>query len=301
MSSRNYKRLDPVGFGHQLITSKDLDPIYVALVRMNFSEEQLARWLVAYWCFYHAGFASWASEFEEGGDFWSSLLEAAANEIEAPPGGRWPRGSERRHFRGEQALKAVRELSDRYKDPFEMVEYIAGIPNPEAPQMFADVSKRAREHRGFGPWISFKIGDMIDRVVGVDVDFDNAAVFMFDDPVKGVLLLNRWIGLGERVNFDPKEVLSVLDEKKTASEDEIQFALGYLTGKLGTLLAPPSNDRRVGLQELETVLCKWKSHLRGHYPLFNDITEIRHGLDGWGKTAEKFKAEMPAANNILLR
>ena len=40
-------------------------------------------------------------------------------------------------------------------------------------------------------------------------------------------------------------------------------------------------ERPVGLQEVETILCKWKSHMNGHYPLNNDIMEIRHGLKDW--------------------
>jgi len=47
---------------------------------------------------------------------------------------------------------------------------------------------------------------------------------------------------------------------------------------------------------LETVWCKHLSHQHGHYPLYHDINEIRHGLDPWLKsspTVGRFLAAMP--------
>ena len=68
--SRNYPRLDIETFGRHLITTGDLDPIYTALVRAeqggDFSVPQLCRWLLGYWCYYHAGVASFLSEKEGG-------------------------------------------------------------------------------------------------------------------------------------------------------------------------------------------------------------------------------------------
>jgi hypothetical protein len=56
------------------------------------------------------------------------------------------------------------------------------------------------------------------------------------------------------------------------------WAYTMLKRKLGTLKAPPRFERRINIQEIETILCKWKSHINGHYFVGKDIQEIRHGL-----------------------
>lgn len=40
-----------------------------------------------------------------------------------------------------------------------------------------------------------------------------------------------------------------------------------------------------GVQEAETVLCKYKSYRNGHYFVGKDTKEIRYALKGWGATA----------------
>jgi hypothetical protein len=59
------------------------------------------------------------------------------------------------------------------------------------------------------------------------------------------------------------------------------------------LPAPPSNDRPCGVQEIETVLCKFKASLGGSYWIGRDIHEVRNALKGWGPTATKMLAAMP--------
>lgn len=52
----------------------------------------------------------------------------------------------------------------------------------------------------------------------------------------------------------------------------------------------------MNIQEVETVLCKWKSHMNGHYPLWNDIREINGGLEPWAgrcSAARAFLNHMP--------
>lgn len=276
---RNYERLDITTFGRHLLETGDLDPVYIALPRALEDADQLARWLVAYWCFYSGGLASWASE-HEGQDFWRALLVAARNEEPTPFGGRWPRGHERRHARGKQGITMVTGLRDRYGDrPQDMVSYIA-----EAAPSYEAVARRAQEHPLFGPWISFKICDMIDRVLGTHVDFTEAAVFMFTDPVKAALMLWRQHhGLPESAR--PKDQTAVIHQ-----------VVEHLKGVFRDFTAPPLHDRAVDLQEIETILCKWKSHMNGHYPLFNDIDEIRDGCEPWlphSQTARAFLGMMP--------
>ena len=114
MAGQKYERLTIEKFGRELITSGDLDPVYIALTDMDLGPEQKCRWLLAYWCWYHCGVASWLSEFE-GPDFWVKMLQVAKNEKEHPmTGTRYQRGKERRHARGDAGINMVMELMGPY-------------------------------------------------------------------------------------------------------------------------------------------------------------------------------------------
>lgn len=271
--SRNYPRLDIEEFGRVLIESGDLDPIYIALVEAVRTEtycvHQVCRWMIAYWCYYNAGVASFMSE-KEGEEFWHWMMVAAVNEEPTPVGGRWARGHERRHYRGKNAIESVFALRSRYgQRPEDMVWYIAqGGKDERLP--FKLVSDRAQEHRGFGPWIGFKIADMLDRVLGIPVDFDQAAVFMFKDPEKAAMML-----------WEQRESHKYPEGAKPKREVILSGVTDYLTKTFSDLKAPPFGDRPINIQEVETVLCKWKSHMNGHYPINNDIREIKDGLKPW--------------------
>jgi hypothetical protein len=283
MAGRKYERLDIYTFGRHLIETGDLDPIYIALNKIEWgSQDQLFRWLIAYWCLYHAGAACYISE-AKGSEFWKRLMQAAKNDEQAPNGGRWPRGHERRHFRGEAAVKATKVMWGKYlARPEQLVEDL--VQGAEA-LPFKTIALRAQELPLFGPWISFKVCDMLDRLGICKVDFDEAAVFMFDDPTKAALMLWRQHhGLSETAK--PKDQAGV-----------IHAVVDHLKDKFKDLSAPPLHERPVDLQEVETVLCKWKSHMNGHYPLWNDIDEIRNGVALWkpcSRVAHEFAHHMPA-------
>lgn len=280
--SRNYEKLSIEEFGAHLLGTNDLDPIYVALRKMQLPEAQLNRWLLAYWCLYNGGEASYLSEFE-GREFFEMLNHAAENVREAPIGGRWPRGAERRHWRGAQATSSVEYLINRYDErPEDMATYCAGGLAGET--TFAEVTKRVQEHRLFGPWIGFKVADMVDRVMGKPVSFDNAAVFMFKDPFKAALM-----------QYDMNPNIPMYSVSPTDNE-KVMHVAAHLIEHFKGFQAPPLGDRPVNIQEVETILCKWKSHQNGHYPLFKDIIEIREGAEPWAKvskTAEAFLEAMP--------
>jgi hypothetical protein len=286
MAGRKYDRLPIEVFGTNLLATGDLDPIYIALHKQfpDGNEPQLKRWLVAYWCFYHAGQASYISE-AEGPEFWTRMRACTKNEELSPIGERWQRGHERRHFRGEAASKAIRIMSGKYLDePEALVDEIIGTPGLPNSLPFVQVAERTQKLPLFGPWISFKVGDMIDRVCGITVDFDNAAVFMFKDPTEAALRLWR-LKAGLHPEAMPKD-----------KDKAIQQVVDYLIEYFAQNKAPPLLDRPVGLQEVETILCKWKSHQNGHYPLFNDIDEITDGVHPWIKvsdTAQEFSRHMP--------
>lgn len=295
MGVRDYPRLDIFNFGKILLKSEDLDPVYTALYTMDLrnqiSDNQLHRWLVAYWCFYHCGAASWISE-GQGKEFGERMMTAALNleSDPAPVGGRWPRGHERRHFRGKNAELALSHLFDRFGSSDKMATKLIQYLGAEFPEFtpsipFKTVSDRAQTLVGFGPWISWKIADMMERVVSVPVDFTGSDIFMFKDPAEAALLYY----LRENPGMMPPETKA----GRTAVQQAVaQMLLGYFK----EFQAPPRGDRPVNIQEVETILCKWKSHTKGFYPIDNDINEINQGLEAWApvsETARKFRAAMP--------
>ena len=245
------ERLSLEEFGRQVLAADDLDPVYNAFHRADLPEDQARRFLLAYWCFYNMGFAGWCSE-AEGEAFWNRMRIAAINETNCPAGGRWPRGRERRHFRGSKCVGAIDWLQHEFPRPEQACYWL------EVPGSFLAVRDKVTQWPLFGPWIAFKIGDMLERCMAVPVDFSTSDIFMFDSPKKAAEL---WSG-------------------KTGSP-AIQEALGFLQVHFGNLVAPGGPRRLMGLQEYETILCKWGSHMTGHYPVGIDTRELRHALKAW--------------------
>jgi len=269
-----YAALEIEAFGESLFSTGDLDPAYIALCDAGLSTAQLSRWLLAYWCCYHVGASAWLSE-QDGSDYWTALGRMAANDSAPPVGARWPRGRERRHFRGLRSVAAVRELERRFTHPEGVVDWLTSFQGS-----YESLRRDVVTLPLFGDWIAFKVGDMLERVCGVPVDFSDADLLMFSQPRQAAVL---WWSRA-RGSTPESEAVAVRD------------AVSHLVEHFGHRSAPPRADRRVGLQEVETVLCKWKSHRGGHYPLGNDITELRHSLHEWVEcceTAERLLQAMP--------
>jgi hypothetical protein len=305
----SYEVLPIEQFGHELLDSGDLDPVYIMLQGMP--EAQLDRFLVAYWCTYHVGVASYLADTDSmyqkryvGGvgstDYWQLLGSVAAQgPFPSPVGDRWPRGKERRHWRGTNAIQSFEHLWNRYATPEAFCDAIRSLAQDKVKDWstkqvrleqthtlpFKHVDKLIRSHVGFGPWISFKIGDMAEQVMGVPVSFDQAEVFMYDTPREAAcLLLKRRLGIADdaAVHFKDHAIAKVVAHL-------IEHFKDYKA---------PNGKRGVGLQEAETILCKWKSHCSGHYPLYNDIGELVEQLHDWthvSKTATQLWPKIPQA------
>lgn len=247
-------------FGEQLIKTQDLDPVYSALVGAKLPSKQLKRLVLAYWLFYHLGFAAYASE-RKGKVFWDTLMIAAKNEKPCPyhHTKRWPRSAERRHFRGPTCVRAIEWFSE--EPPEAWVEKLLRLKTQD--EVMAEIGSWAL----CGPWVSFKAADMIERVFG--------------KPIK----VQPDIGL---VYSEPRKSLDILHEK--FPELSVEQHYKKLLKHFGKVQAPPTHDRPCGPLEVETVLCKWKSHLNGRYEVGNDTKEVIHGLaGGWGTTADKIR------------
>lgn len=221
--------------------------------------------------------ACYLSQFE-GGDFWDKMLLAAANTTPNPAdGGRWPRGAERRHFRGEAALRAVKELAARYTCPESMLAVlVSGRMSVTA------VIERVKEHRLFGPWIAFKVADMLDALVEPVLQ-DDLAPFLYKTPADSIRHHAPTLPLPPR----PRTDLELLHD-----------AMLWLCEQLADLYVPHKPTIHVDYFVIETVWCKHLSHIHGFYPLGKDSREVRESVDRWAKAAEcadQFLSGLPTA------
>jgi hypothetical protein len=244
-------------FGEALIKTRDLDPVYVAIHGAHLPEAQACRLLMAYWCFYHLGLAAWMSE-QEGQAYWVAMEIAARDRSPNPVDGRrWPRSAERRHFRGDKCVDAIKWLARR-----EPESYVRSLCNCDTDQQ---VMTRVMEWPLFGPWIAFKAADMMERCAAIPIRFDPNIGLLYKEPREGLTLMGG----------DPRAQYNGLLEH------------------FSRFKAPPMDDRACGPQEVETVLCKWKSHKNGHYHVGKDLSEVAHGLAGWGPTASRMRQVLP--------
>lgn len=248
------KLLEVADFGRQLVETGDLDPVYIALYRAELEPLKLRRWLLAYWCFYHMGSASWIVGQP---NYWKAMELAAAGPVH-------PRGTERRHFRGSASIKSVAYLKSRD---------VAGLFQPfddhgadGKTMTLKEVMDYVKEWVGFGDWIAFKVADMLERLGMVRIDFRDTDTFLFKSPREGAELVVE--------RYGPKKGVA----------DKPKWALDYLSKRLGSLLAPPGYERRLNGQEYETILCKWCSHSKGRYYVGHDLKEVEEALGRYPKS-----------------
>ena len=253
---------NPMGileFSRELLNTSDLDPIYTMIHRANMPMSVRKRWVLAYSCFYHAGVASYCAEKRKG--FYDRLREGHDK--------KYPRGAERRHFRGGTSDYVTNWLRDTYPEPEDAVNFLIG---KEENKTFKSVTGRVKKWKYFGPWIAFKWADLLERVLMVPVDFSDCHLDIYEAPKQGAELVAKTMG---RPDMSVKKVVR------------------YLEKELHTYRAPPTFDRPVNVQEIETCLCKWKSHCNGHYPIGKDTHEITEGLEGWGDLADHLVNYLP--------
>lgn len=240
-------------FGTDLLYTYDLDPIYPMVAASDMGHNMMLRWLLAYWCYYHAGVASRIAE-QPSSEFYKLMLKGVTDG--------WPRGMERRYFYSKLAVGTITKLKEGFDSPEAAVEFMTNHSD------FQSLSEAVQSCYGFGSWIAWKVGDMAERVLCIDVDFSDSTLGIYKDPVQGA----AW------VMFD--------DKRHPITEDELNQVVGMMEDEFSDIKAPPFQDRPVNIQEVETVLCKYKAHCFGHYPWGNDTFHVDEALNDWGDLAQ---------------
>lgn len=246
-------------FARALFNTLDLDPLYVMIHRANLPRPKLAEYILAYWCFYHTGTCSWIVDQP---CFWTAMADAAKD-------ARHPRGSDRRHFRGAEAIRAVRELREEGLTAEGLLDAVLGPPG--AGRGLRRLMGRLQEWRAYGPTIAFKAADMLDRLWGGEV---RSSVEDDSDLISAV----------------PRKGAKAVAEADGRAEEGTAYACRKALSGLGEgRLTPPLFDRAPGLLEAETVLCKWSHYLSGSYYLGKGTESQRKGLVPYlsGETARR--------------
>ena len=247
-------QLDCYSFGRSLLDANDLDPVYQLLWDAKLPPVEQAHWLMAYFCTYHVGTASWIADGYESPHFYDRLMIVAASK-------EYPRSAERRHWRGDNALKSAQYIVDTSVGDlfaeFDRARYEGRVIDA------SDVMEIVQEWVGFGPWIAFKVADMLERLGIVRVRFSIDET-MYESPTKAAEML--WSMEGE-----PHA------GRNNVGEWAVNRILSELAGR-AKYMAPPRFERPIGMQEAETILCKWRSHLKGKYHIGEDVQHCRTSL-----------------------
>lgn len=258
------QRLTVEEFGQALLATGDMSPEYIMLYNGKLPPDQLGRWLLAFLCFCHEGVASKLSEYPEP-DFWNELRKAASTKD-------FPRRTERRHFRGQAAIDAVNAYRLRFGTGQDFVSFCLDGWKGTIPVL--KFQERIETLPQFGPWGSYKMAELTDRVLGVLIDFGDTR--LFDAPRQGAIKCwKAW----KQAPADEKAIL------KAVSDRLLQHFKVYAV--------PPAHDRGCGMMEIETILCKWGHHMSGSYPMGSDTKGTYKCMKGWGETAAKLVQFLP--------
>jgi hypothetical protein len=144
------------------------------------------------------------------------------------------RASERRHFRGQAGLKAMAQWQSLYSKPEAMVEACFA-------SSYMGVRKNMSHMAQMGDYFYWKLADIQDTVFHKPVDFTGCEKYMPKVPKQGADMIG--------------------DMENTF---ELEAIMAIVTKHIGKL-DHPFTDRKLALQEAETVCCVFKQHVVGDY------------------------------------
>lgn len=242
-----------IDFGYKLLAKEDLDPVYNHFARHHgfttissspdWVDDHRERWLLAYSMFYHVGVAEHAAHYM-GHQYWEVLKGGIPSE----PNGGFPRGAERRHFRGHAAVEAIKLMSEY--EPKAIVDSWYVEPT------CMGVIKNVQRLKHYGPWIGFKLADMGERCLRLPIDFADCELGIYREPRMGAALVKYG------------------DTNHALKTEELTEVIEFIIDSIKNVSAPPWYDRPINIQEAETILCKYKSFVKGHYHVGEDIEAV---------------------------
>jgi hypothetical protein len=214
-------------FAKNMFKLEDADPGYMLLARADMSESKKLRYVLGWCAFYNPGLAAKACDYT-GAKFYEYLHSVYSTA---------QRASERRHFRGQAGLKALKQWQDMYPVPEKMIESCFG-------PTYMDVRLNMKHMAQMGDYFYWKLADIQDTVFQEPVDFTGCEKYMPKVPQQGAEII---AGLE-----DPLEDFNLVDTMRIVTQ--------AISG-----MRHPFSDRGMLLQEAETVCCVFKQHYVGDY------------------------------------
>lgn len=217
-----------------LITTDELDPVYPFAVRLGEKEGRMfqTRFLTAFFMFYDLGGALDAAKASDDESFWDYIRANYAA---------LPRGKERRHARGELGKQYVKNLSARGKPS----QIWSKLYAPTYSELVLNIAHEF-EGCGIGPYFTWKLMDLFDRVLGQPVRLNKAEV-------------DRWL---------PPEPRKAIKLSGVSISDVCGYILNYP--------APGLQNRKCGYSEAETILCAIKGFWFSKSYMIGDDLNRRH-------------------------
>ncbi len=238
-------------FAEVTILTNDLDPSYEFLYKARSlkGEEWSERFIVHYLCFYDLGGAVACADKTTADTFWPYMFEGYSS---------FPRGTERRHTRGDGGLRFLQNLS-LHGSPHSIWTTMWAPTYTELVKVFKDKFAGC----GFGPYFIWKVLDFQERVWGrpISLSLAEAVKHCPDEPRKCAAILWPHLPFVE--------------------------ALEKVTYYIHRMPAPPSFNRPCSYQEAETVLCMLKGYfITKTHTIGDDIDSKYLQLHRWPELQE---------------
>jgi len=223
------------GFAKAMFAAEDADPGYVLLKRATMPHGQKLRYVLAWCTYYNPGIAAVACQYT-GDKFYRYLASVY---------GTAQRASERRHFRGQAGLIALRDWQMTYPHPEDMVEACYGMT-------YMRVRNNMKSMTQMGDYFYWKLADVWDTVFGDPVDFTGCEKYMPKVPKQGAEII-----------YGIEQPIVVGHSGK--EEQWLVPVMAEITDYVRDLPYPLKGGRKLALQEAETVCCVYKQHVNGKY------------------------------------
>ncbi|RJQ26104.1 hypothetical protein C4577_04180 [Candidatus Parcubacteria bacterium] len=245
-------------YGHQLLETLDLDPVYVvyweAFKKGILSRDQLNQCIWWYCYVYDTGSVC---EIIESNDQYKYVKERIV-EVKKK-GGRKFWGNDRAKPGGSGGIKAIEGIQRLFPKSDQIINTLSGccMSCQDIFQIIGD-NRSPSKFNSVNEWTVWKFSDMIERL-----DFKSGLLFNDDDMYE-----------------EPKKVVENLF-------GSFSKAIEYMTEEFGECLAPPRYERKCNLQEFETIWCKCKGEK------LEDRNKIRKELSDKGELAKSLLSFVP--------
>lgn len=257
-----------LNYCHAMVTTLDLDPVYSgmrgAFLSQEITRDQFDNFMVSFALLYSLEESCKIVEMNlPTNELWKYLIDNYET---------LKRGRARRFFREKKGMNCLNYLVEHFETSTQFIEEMYDPCYEKMAEKFAKVPS-------FGPYFTWKWLDLYDRVYGMEckITLDYAVQNLPGAPIKGAKLVSS--ELWPEDEFDLKRVLQHMIQ-------ECQ--------RVG-LMAPPSLDRLVDIQEIETCLCGIVHMYKGTHvdKIGKDLRSKYEEVYKVGKTAGWLLKHMP--------